>query len=104
MKSLRFSWRGDRLEALDRSNQLMTVPGWLTILLDQFTLNHDEQSRADAQVFQVVGDKQHRRATVARQVDHVEERLLGSHVNSDRRRNRDQHRWMPGERSPDNNL
>src|SRR5437764_13729429 len=46
--SLRFPSRGGRLEAFDRSNQLMPVPGGLTVLLDQSTLDHDEQPRADA--------------------------------------------------------
>ena len=82
----------------------MPVPGRLTILLDQSTLDHDEQLRADAQVLKVVGDQQNRRAAIARRVNHVEERLLGGHVNADRRRNRDQDRWLPGERSPDNDL
>src|SRR6266702_2958393 len=95
---------GGRLEALDRGDQLMPIPGRLAVLLDQPTLDHDEQPRADAQVLQVVGDQQHRRAAFAGRADHVEERLLGGHVNADGWRNRDQHRRMPGQRSPDNNL
>src|SRR5256885_11857714 len=102
--SFRFPSRGGRLEALDRGDQLMPVPGRLTVLLDQSTLDHDEQSRADAQVLQVVRDQQHCRAAIAGRADHVEERLLGGHVNADRRRNRDQDRWLPGERSSDNDL
>src|SRR5205823_7319794 len=102
--SFGFPSRGGRLEALDRGDQLMPVPGRLAVLLDQSTLDHDEQSRADAQVLQVVGDQQHRRAAIAGRADHVEERLLGGHVNADGWRNRDQHRRMPGQRSPDNNL
>src|SRR6202011_1579924 len=101
---LRYFFRGGRLEALDRGDQLMPVPGRLTVFLDQSTLDHDEQPRADAQILQVVGDQQHRRAAIARRVDHVEERLLGGHVHADGRRNRDQHRRMPGERSPDNDF
>src|SRR6266704_5126631 len=101
---LLFPSRGGRLEALDHRDQFMPVPGRLTILLDQSTLDHDEQPRADAQVLQVVGDQQHGRAAIARRADHVEERLLGGHVNADGWRNRDQHHWMAGERSPDNDL
>ena len=82
----------------------MPVPGRLTVLLNQSALDHDEQPCADTQVLQVVGDQQHRRAAIARRADHVEERLLGGHVNADGRRNRDQHRRIPGERSPDNDL
>src|SRR5437016_10835199 len=67
---------GGRLEALDHRDQFMPVPGRLTILLDQSTLDHDEQPRADAQVFQVVGDQEHCRAAIARRGDHVKERLL----------------------------
>src|SRR6266699_3892517 len=102
--SFRFPSHGGRLEALDCSDQLMPVPGRLAVLLDQSTLDHHEQPRADAQVLQVVGDQQHRRAAIACRADHVEERLLGGHVNADRRRNRDQHRRLPGERSPGNDL
>src|SRR6266699_1970310 len=84
--SFRFLSRGGRLEALDHTDQLIPVPGRLAILLYQSTLDHDEQPRADAQVLQVVGDQQHRRATIARRGNHVEERLLGGHVHADGRR------------------
>src|SRR5260370_40855407 len=50
--SFRFSSRRGRFEALDRSDQLMTIPGRL-VRLDQPTLDHDEQPRANAQVLQV---------------------------------------------------
>src|SRR5947209_2192844 len=102
--SFRYFFRGGRLKALDRGDQLMPVPGRLMVLLNQSTLDHDQQPRADAQILQVVGDQQHRRSAIARSVDHVEERLLGGHVNPDRRRNRDQHCRMPGQRSSDNDL
>src|SRR5947207_10443323 len=82
----------------------MPVPGWLTILLDQSTLDHDEQPRADAQVFQVVGDQEHRSAAIACRGDHVKERLLGSYIDADGRRHRDQHSGMPSQRSTNNDL
>src|SRR5436190_19090016 len=102
--NLLFPSRGGRLEALDHSDQLMPVPGWLMILLNQSTLDHDYQPRADAQVLEVVGDQQYCRASIAHLGDHVEERLLGGHVDADGRRYRDQHSRMPGQRSTDNDL
>src|SRR5260370_955776 len=69
--SFRFPSRGGRFEALDRSDQLMPVPGRLMVLLDQFTFDHDEQPRADAQVLQVVGYQQHRSSAIASRVEPV---------------------------------
>ena len=102
--SLRFPSRGGGLEALDHSDQLMPVPGRLTVLLDQSTLNHDEKPRADAQVFQIVGDEEHRRATITCGGDHVKERLLGGYINADCRRHRNKYSWMLCERSTDDDL
>src|SRR5579863_1528053 len=95
---------GSRFETLDRCDQLMTVPGGLTEFFNQLTLDHDKQSRADAQVFQIVGDQQHRCATIACLANHIEERLFSGHVYANGWRNRDQHLRIPGQRSPNNYL
>src|SRR3989440_11040652 len=48
--SFRYFFRGGRLEALDRGDQLVPVPARLTVLLDHATLDHDQQSRVHARM------------------------------------------------------
>src|SRR6202011_3767927 len=86
-----------RLESLHRGDEALPIPGRPIELAGNPTPHHDQQSRADAQVLEVVRDQEYGHAFVSRLADGIQQRLLGRDVDSDRGIHDHEHRWIRGE-------